>query len=79
MGQTWLHHLVQLQEANDESLMSSILALTYQDRAFVNATDQKGRSALHHAAKVGNESAVRVLLQYGADHLTADQGGYTPF
>ena len=43
-----------------------------------NQRDNKGETALHKAAKVGNADNVRLLIQRGADPLAVNHGGRTP-
>ena len=46
--------------------------------ADVNATNAVGRSALHGAAHIRSDAAVRLLFDHGATVEVADQRGITP-
>jgi ankyrin repeat protein len=48
------------------------------DRFLVNAADDRGRTALHHAAFQGSAEMAEILLQAGADVLQRDKDGRTP-
>jgi ankyrin repeat protein len=50
-------------------------ALLSQDPHLVSAVDENGRTPLHIAAAAGQEEAVRLLLQRGADVNAADAAG----
>jgi ankyrin repeat protein len=50
-------------------------ALLSKDPDLVNAVDENGRTPLHMAAATGQEEAVRLLLQRGADVNAADAAG----
>ena len=82
LGQTWLHHLVD-SDAPEEFIASigllrvTIAGLSHADPDFIDATDLNGRTALYRAAEVGNEFAVRVLLENAADCQITDNVGRT--
>lgn len=44
----------------------------------VNAADRDGRTALHHAAIVGDQEIAEVLLRSGARPNSVDRQGWTP-
>ena len=43
-----------------------------------NTKDRCGETSLHHAARLGKERTVKLLLSAKADPLLMDTGGYTP-
>jgi ankyrin repeat protein len=55
--------------------LATLEALLSQDPDVVNAVDENGRTPLHMAAATGQEEAVRLLLQRGADVNAADAAG----
>jgi ankyrin repeat protein len=46
--------------------------------ANVDATDRHQKTALHRAAQFGDQAAVLLLLQHGANPLLKDENGFTP-
>lgn len=46
--------------------------------ANINITDHRGLTPLHLAARLGNESLVRILLDNNARHDIADCDGFLP-
>ncbi|KFM25021.1 Putative ankyrin repeat protein [Auxenochlorella protothecoides] len=54
------------------------LALDQASCDVVNAKDETGRTALHHAASCGYEDCVELLLERGADGSIQDEAGDTP-
>jgi ankyrin repeat protein len=55
----------------------AVIRLLLELRADINAWDNKGRTALHHAAGEGHKAVVRLLLELGhrADVNTMDNIG----
>ena len=47
-------------------------------RAYVDTEDDKGRTALSHAARYGSLDSIAVLAQHQADMFHADTDGRTP-
>ena len=45
----------------------------------LDSQDQNGWSALHEAARIGNESLLRVLLEFGSDMTLSNKHGEIPF
>jgi ankyrin repeat protein len=44
----------------------------------INATDRRGRTALHHALYAGFTNTALWLVEHGADPLTTDDDGFAP-
>jgi ankyrin repeat protein len=55
-----------------------MVSLLISHGARINATDQNGDTALHHAAQAGRLPSVRVLLNAGANLKLINRRGYTP-
>jgi len=51
--------------------------LLLEQTQFINATDSKGRTALHHAAAIINEEIMSLLVERGADKRIQDDDGAT--
>jgi ankyrin repeat protein len=75
--------------ANNEGVQPLMLAALKKNGEFmvgllishgarINATDQYGDTALHHAAQAGRLPSVRVLLNAGANLQFINRRGYTP-
>ena len=61
--------------SGDARAVSDLIAAGYD----VNARDEHGMAALHHAASMGARGCVRVLVGSGkCDHLAEDNQGRTP-
>ena len=50
----------------------------WTEHVSLDIVDDKGRTALHHAVRLGLLPAVRQLLEHGANTELADHNGYTP-
>jgi ankyrin repeat protein len=75
-GTTLCHALVRKPwNANIEAILRTIVAVCRVD---VDVGDNAGRTPLHHAAARGNTSAMRVLVELGADVDRRDTSGMTP-
>jgi len=63
----------------NECLIKNMLSLIEKSEDInVNEANQKGDTPLIIACKNGNETAVRVLLRYGADLNKPDHDGNSP-
>ena len=58
--------------------MPDILEMLLQHHADVNQQNDEGIAPLHVAAMWGNDDAVRLLLDYGADPVISDDDDMTP-
>lgn len=56
----------------------AILELLLRHEAVVNWQNEDGLAPLHVAAMWGNEAAVKLLVNYGADPLIIDSDNMTP-
>ena len=66
--------LTQAAEAGNLALIEETLT---EDKRMVNATDNEGQTALHHACANGNIAIVRFLLKCRADCYLQDKSGWT--
>ncbi|HEY8555376.1 MAG TPA: ankyrin repeat domain-containing protein [Burkholderiales bacterium] len=67
-----------LMRAADAGRAASVRALLGVPRTEVDARDESGHSALHHAAAQGYEDIVQLLIDAGADPAARDREGRTP-
>ncbi|HEX7044131.1 MAG TPA: ankyrin repeat domain-containing protein [Burkholderiales bacterium] len=67
-----------LMRAADANRAASVRALLGTHRTDVDARDENGHSALHHAAAQGYEDIVQLLIDAGADPAARDRDGRTP-
>lgn len=57
---------------------SNMIHLLLLHGANINASDQYGKTALHHSCRLYNHKAIRILLKYGADINAKNSFGNTP-
>lgn len=55
-----------------------VMQVLLKERADINVKDTEGRTALFHAARIGNLTAVKFLLQQGADYSITNNNGDHP-
>jgi len=67
-----------LMRAVDSDRIEVIRVVLQNKSVRVNARDDQGETALHHAAAVGSLEIVRLLLAHGADPRSKDAFGRTP-
>ena len=67
-----------LMRAADANRPSSVRALLASRRTAIDARDENGQTALHHAALQGYDDVVRLLLGHGANVRVTDEAGHTP-
>eukprot|EP00117_Sycon_ciliatum_P048509 scpid7645/ scgid34528/ Neurogenic locus Notch protein; Processed neurogenic locus Notch protein len=65
-------------EVELNAITDLLLRHTKPPHQSINAIDNEGRTALHWAAAVDNESATRLLLKYGAQKDAQNHKGETP-
>ena len=70
--------LIQAVEADYNGLSEIIAFLVTEGGASLDAAAVSGRTALSHAAGLGQDETVELLLQHGADPHTPDRSGLTP-
>ncbi len=67
-----------IHDALDKEDVAGAKALLEADPALANSIDIRDRTALHHAARLGNIEIVSLLLKLGADVNAKDSDGTTP-
>jgi len=67
-----------LMRAVDSDRTEVVRVLLKDKSVRVNARDDQGEAALHHAAAVGSLEIARLLLAHGADPRAKDAAGRTP-
>jgi len=77
-GATPLHMAADPGERRSGPGHSAVAQLLLEKGAPVNATNNKGMTALHQAAFWGSLSLVKLLLRFGASTEMCDRGGRTP-
>ncbi len=60
------------------SLNNHKIAALLEQGVDINATNEKGETALHIASRIGRLSIVRLLLEYSPDLYSENEAGYTP-
>ena len=67
-----------LMRAVDSDRFEVIRVLLQNRSVRVNARDDQGETALHHAAAMGSLEIARLLIKHGADPRSKDAAGRTP-
>jgi len=62
---------------NTSYILAALRDYTEEDRARVDAQDDKGRTPLHLAAQYGHEESVKILIDLRADPTLQDSTGKT--
>ncbi|XP_062927240.1 ankyrin repeat domain-containing protein 22-like isoform X2 [Mobula hypostoma] len=66
--------IMESKKSRNETLIKLLLSA----KVDVNATDNKGNSALHYACQMKNKSIVSILIKANADVSIANKNGETP-
>ena len=74
----WMHYDTSDDRSGRHAPYTPELNSIWTGSKYINTTDKKGKTLLHHLAEHGCHSFVKTLLDYGADNSIQDNEGNTP-